>query len=461
MKYLVGDKKFYKRVIAISLPIMMQNGVSNFVNMLDNLMVGRLGTEQLSGVSIVNDLLFVFNLCLFGAISGAGIFTAQYYGQKNMKAVRDTFRIKLILCGSILVIGCVIFLLLNAPLINLYLHDGSQDCNLDLAFECGVTYIKIMVIGLIPLALENCYASTLRETGETVIPMIASFTAMFVNLIFNYFLIYGKCGFPELGVAGAAVATVLSRFVQLAIEIVWVKRNLIKVPFMEHAYESMVIPAELLKKVAIMGLPLLLNEGLWAAGIVVQKQSYSLRGLAVVAGMNINSTICNVFNVAFIAIGESVSIIVGQLMGAGKLKEAKLTAYRIIAFSLEICLGMGLIVALTSNLYPLIYNTTDEVRELASSFILVSAILMPLHGVLHASYFTIRSGGKTGITFLFDSGFLWVIGVPAAYIICRYTNLGIVTIFAIIEGLNIIKVIIGIIILRSEVWLQNITGQVS
>ena len=213
MKKLIGTKKFYASVLAIAFPIMIQNGISNLVGLLDNVMIGRIGTEQMSGVSIVNQLMFVFILCMFGITSGAGILGAQFYGQKNMKAVRDTFRIKLILCGGILVIGCVIFLLFNAPLINLYLHDGSQDCNLDLAFECGVTYIKIMVIGLIPLALENCYASTLRETGETVIPMIASFTAMFVNLIFNYFLIYGKCGFPELGVAGAAVATVLSRFV--------------------------------------------------------------------------------------------------------------------------------------------------------------------------------------------------------------------------------------------------------
>lgn len=452
----VGDKKFYKKVLAVALPIMLQNGISNFVNMLDNLMVGRIGTEQMSGVSIMNDLMFVFTLCLFGVISGAGIFTAQFYGQKNYEGVKETFRIKVIICAVVTVLGIVIFSTCYSPLISMYLHEGSAEGDLVATFNYAADYMWIIMLSLPVLALEFCYSSTLRETGETVLPMKASIAAVFVNLVLNYLLIYGKFGLPILGVKGAAIATVISRIVQLLIEIIWVRCNLEKVPFMKGVYSSMRVSGKLIKNVIIMGLPLMINETLWSAGVVSQKQSYSLRGLAVVAGMNINSTMFNVFNIVFIALGDAVAIIVGHLLGAGKMKEAKDTSGKIIAFSTFVCVIMGTFVALTAGLYPMAYKTSEEVRSLAKSFIMVSAILMPINGMLHSLYFTIRSGGKTLVTFLFDSAFMWVFMVPCAFLLTRKTNLDIVTIFAICEGLNIIKVIIGIILFRSGIWMQNI-----
>lgn len=456
MNKYVGDKKFYKEVLTVALPIMLQNGISNFVNMLDNLMVGRLGTEQMSGVSIMNDLMFVFILCLFGVISGAGIFTAQFYGQKNYEGVKETFRIKVIICAVVTVLGLVIFTLWNNPLITMYLHEGSQEGDLAATFNYARDYMWIIMVSLPVMAMEFCYSSTLRETGETVLPMKASVAAVFVNLVLNYILIYGKLGFPELGVKGAAVATVVSRCVQLAVEVIWVVRNYEKVPFMKGVFSTLKVSGKLIRNVVIMGLPLMINETLWSAGVVAQKQSYSLRGLAVVAGMNINSTMFNVFNIAFIALGDAVAIIVGHLLGAGEMDEAKDTARKIISFSTFICVIMGTIVLCTAGLYPRVYNTTDEVKNLAKSFIMVSAAIMPLNGMLHSLYFTLRSGGKTLITFLFDSAFLWVCMVPCAFFLTRKTSLDIVTIFAICEGLNVIKVVIGIVLFRSGIWMQNI-----
>ncbi len=458
MKKFIGDKAFYKKVLAVALPIMLQNGISNFVSMLDNLMVGRCGTEPMSGVSIVNDLLFVFYLCLFGAISGAGIFTAQYYGQKNMKGVRDTFRIKIVICFIILILTVSALLVWKEPLIGLFLHEGSETGDLAATLSYGNDYLMIMLIGLLPVCITNSYASTLRETGETVTPMKASITAVFINLIFNYLLIYGKFGFPELGVQGAAIATVLSRFVEAAYILIWTKRHKDKVPYLEGAFVKFHIPSDLLKKVIVMGTPLLLNETLWAASVEVQKQSYSLRGLAVIAGMNIQSTLFNVLNVVFLALGDSVAIIVGQQLGAGEFDEAKDTSTKVIAMSTTTCVVLGVILAALSSKFPLLYNTTDEVRSLAADFILVSAALLPLDGFLHSTYFTIRSGGKTGITFLFDSGFMWVIAVPVAFVLTRYTSMPIIPIFAICQGLGVIKIIIGVLILRSGKWMNNIVG---
>lgn len=456
MKKLIGNKAFYKQVLAISLPIMLQNGISNFVSMLDNIMVGRIGTEQMSGVSIVNQLIFIYYLCIFGAISGAGIFTAQFFGQKNMKGVRDTFRFKMIICIVITAIAAAILLMFRDPLIGLYLHDGSAEGDLAATLVYGKDYLWIMLIGLIPFAVEQSYSSTLRETGETVVPMRASIIAVFVNLVLNYILIYGKLGMPALGVQGAAIATVISRFVQAGIVIVWAHRHTGKVPYMEGAYAGFGVPLSLVKKIAVMGLPLLINEGLWAAGIATQMQCYSIRGLSVIAAMNINSTITNVFNIVFIALGDAVAIIVGQQLGSGEHEKARDTAYKIIAFSVSSCVLIGSILFFVGPLFPRIYNTSDEVKSLAGSFIRCAAACMPLHGYLHSTYFTLRSGGKTVITFLFDSFFLWVAAVPLAYVLTHFTSMDIVWIYLSCLLIECIKIVIGTILLRKGVWMNTI-----
>ena len=459
MRKFIGTKQFYKNVFAIAFPIMAQNGISNIVNMLDNLMVGRIGTEQLSGVSIVNDLMFVYQLCLFGAISGAGIFTAQYFGQGNEEGIRDTFRIKIVICGFIMLLGLTVFGLGDRTLISYYLHEGSQSGDLAATLQYGHVYMMFMLAGLLPQAAEFVYSSTLRETGETVVPMRASFAAVLINLVLNYILIYGKFGFPVLGVAGAAIATAISRIVQALIVILWTHRHNDIKPYINGVYASFRVAGSLVRKVCVTGLPLVINESLWSIGIVLQKQSYSTRGLAVVAGLNINSTFFNVFSICFVAFGDAVAIIVGQLLGAGKMDEAKETGLKINAFVTASCVVMGAIVYALAPYLPRFYNTTTEVKSLASDFLRVTGIMMPLFGLCHSLYFTIRAGGKTLITFLFDSAFLMVIGVPLAFVLTRYTGLDIVSIYAICEGTALIKVIIGFAISASGVWMQNIVSE--
>ena len=459
MRKFIGTKQFYKNVFAIAFPIMAQNGISNIVNMLDNLMVGRIGTEQLSGVSIVNDLMFVYQLCLFGAISGAGIFTAQYFGQGNEEGIRDTFRIKIVICGFIMLLGLTVFGLGDRTLISYYLHEGSQSGDLAATLQYGHVYMMFMLAGLLPQAAEFVYSSTLRETGETVVPMRASFAAVLINLVLNYILIYGKFGFPSLGVAGAAIATAISRIVQALIVILWTHRHNDIKPYINGVYTSFKVAGSLVRKVCVTGLPLVINESLWSIGIVLQKQSYSTRGLAVVAGLNINSTFFNVFSICFVAFGDAVAIIVGQLLGAGKMDEAKETGLKINFFVTASCVVMGAVVYALAPYLPRFYNTTTEVKSLASDFLRVTGSMMPLFGLCHSLYFTIRAGGKTLITFLFDSAFLMVIGVPLAFVLTRYTGLDIVSIYAICEGTALIKVIIGFAISASGVWMQNIVSE--
>ena len=458
MNKLFGNKAFYKRVILLTLPIIIQNAITNFVNLLDNIMVGRVGTEAMSGVAIVNQLAFVFSLLVFGAVSAAGIFGAQYFGQRNHEGVRYAFRFKLISTMVIAVIAMLLFVFAGEQLIEMYLHeDGGAGGDLALTLEYAKEYMLIMLIQMIPFAIIQAYSGTLRETGETFVPMLAGIVAVFVNLVFNYLLIFGKFGFPELGVAGAAIATVLSRFVELGIVVAWTHYKKERNIFIQGAYKSLYIPGSLVKSIFIKGTPLIANEGFWAAGMAVLNQCYSVRGLSVVGATNISSTIVNLFNVVFIALGSTVSIIVGQHLGADEKEEAKLAAYRLITFSVLSCIVMGGALAACSSLFPQIYNTTDEIKALAAKFILISALFMPLHAFLHASYFTLRSGGKTIITFLFDSVYIWVASIPLAFCLTRFTSLTIVPIFFFCSLIDAIKCVIGFILVKKGVWIQNIT----
>ena len=453
-----GDRAFYAMVLGVAVPIMVQNGITNFVNLLDNIMIGRIGTEQMSGAAIVNQLLFVYNLCLFGGVSGAGIFTAQFYGQKNHEGVRQTFRYKFWLCLMLTGAAVLIFVFKGESLIRLYLTGEGGEGQALATLAYGKQYLYIMLFGLLPFMFLQTYASTLRECGETLVPMKAGITAVLVNLVFNYILIYGKMGFPALGIRGAAIATVLSRFVELTIVAVWTHTHKEKNPFADGLYRTLRVPAALTKKILIKGTPLLVNESLWSGAQATLSQSYSLRGLNVVAGMNISGTITNLFNIVFIALGDSVAILVGQLLGAGKMEEARDTDNKLLMFSVICCTGVAIVMAIVAPFFPQLYNTSEEVKELARGFILIGAYFMPMYAFLHATYFTLRSGGKTIITFFFDSVFAWAVTVPIAFCLSRYTSIPVLMILAFVQGSEIIKCIIGFILVKKGVWIQNIVS---
>lgn len=454
----IGDKAFYKMVLLIAVPIMIQNGITNFVGLLDNIMIGQIGTEQMSGVAIVNQLLFVYNLCLFGAVSGAGIFTAQYFGQKNHEGIRQTVRFKLWIVMLITLVTVLLLLFAGDSLIAFYLQgDGTTESAAD-TLRFGRQYLAIMLPGLIPFALMQIYSSTLRECGQTVLPMKAGVAAVFVNLILNYILIYGKLGMPALGVQGAAIATVASRVVEASIVLIHTHRHREENSFVEGLYAALKVPLNLTAKIIRKGTPLLLNETLWGAGMAMLTQCYSVRGLHVIAALNISNTINNVFNIVFIALGDSVAIIVGQLLGAGKMDEARDTDNKMIAFSIFSCTLVALVMLVLARFFPLLYNTDGEVRRLAARFIMVTAIFMPQNAFLHASYFTLRSGGKTVITFLFDSVFIWCVSVTIAYLLSRFTALPVVAVYVFVQMGDWIKCVIGFILVKKGVWLQNIVS---
>jgi len=454
----IGDRAFYKMLLTIAVPIMLQNGLTNLVSLLDNIMVGAVGTEQMSGVSIVNQLLFVFNLCIFGGLGGAGIFTAQFFGKKDTQGVQHTFRFKMMLALSLMAAALAVFVFFSEPLIALYLHEGSETGDIAATAAYGAKYMKVMLWGLLPFAVQQAYGSTLRETGETMLPMKAGIVAIFVNLVLNYVLIFGHFGAPALGVEGAALATVISRYVECFIIVSWTHRHTIRASFIVDAYKSMHVPGKLVVDIFRRGMPLLVNEALWSAGIALRVQSFSTRGLAMVAALNISSTISNLFNVVWMALGVAVSIVIGQQLGANEFEKAKQSVWRIMAFSVASAVAMGLLMCVLSPLFPAIYNTTDEVRAMAAGLIRIVGITGVLHAFNHTAYFTLRSGGKTWITFLFDGGYLWVVTIPLVRLLAIHTALPVLLVYFLCEFVDVIKVTMGLILIKKGVWINNIVA---
>lgn len=453
---LIGDRAFYRRLFTVMIPILVQNVITNFVSLLDNVMVGQVGTEPMSGVAIVNQLIFVFNLCIFGGLAGAGIFTAQFYGKADNEGVRNTMRMKFYIAIATLGVFVAVFILFGEQLINLFLHEGNEGLDLAAALNHGKAYMKVMLIQMLPFAVMQVYASTLRETGETMLPMKAGIIAVAVNLVFNYILIFGKLGAPALGVEGAAIATVLARFTECFIVIGWTHRHREKNPFVDGLYSSMKIPGKLVREIIKLGTPLMLNELLWSSGMTVLNQCYSIRGLEVVSAMNICNTVADLFFCAFLSMGSTVSIMIGQLLGAGELERAVDEDKKLIAFAVALCAGVGVVMAVLAPLIPEIYNTTGTVKELAKQLLLVNAAMMPVNAFTNSCYFTLRSGGKTIITFVFDCMFVWVLSIPVAFILSRFTSMSILPMFIIVEALNLIKCAIGFWLVKERKWVKNL-----
>ena len=455
---LIGEKTFYTQVTSILVPIIIQNTVSNVVNLLDNVMVGAVGTLEMSSVAIVNQLLFVFNLCIWGGLAGAGIFSTQFAGAKDEDGVRYCFRIKWMIVFAMLAAALAVFLAIPQYLIRIYLAEGTSEADALATMVFSQDYLSVMLWGLFPFAVAQVYAGTLREVGETKLPMVASIIGILTNLIFNYLLIFGHFGFPKWGVKGAALATVISRYIEMAIIVIYSHRRSFHFTFLRGAYRTFYVPRLLLLDVGKRGMPLLVNEFFWSCGIALLLQCYSVRGLQVVAACNIASTVSNLFKVVFMSMGNAVAIMVGQDLGAGRLDTAKQTAWRLMFLSLITNLIMGSMLAVASPFIPMIYNTEVVVRDIATELLYVIAFMMPVYSVAHCCYFTLRSGGRTIMTFIFDSGFTWGLCVPTAWILAYMTNVSITPFYFVVQGLELIKVVIGFVLVRKGVWVRNIVS---
>ena len=401
-KKFIGDKKFYKSLFLIVIPIVLQQFITQFVALLDNLMVGRVGNDEMIGVSLANQLLFVFNLGIFGCLSGASIFATQFFGAQNKEGYQETMRFKILMGFIILLVAVTVFLIFDERLLSAFINSSEGEySNPNVVLASGKIYLKIMLIGLLPFVIKEIYATSLREMRETMVPMLSGVAAIFVNLIINYLLIFGSFGFPKLGIVGAAIGTITSRFVEMIIVIIYAHLKIRKFPFFKGVYKKVIVSFSSFKKFIPNTMLLLSNEVFWSLGLTMIVQSYSYRGLDVVGALNICNTVNNVFITIGTSLGNATSIILGNLLGANKNKEAKETSYKILFTSIIFSSIFALFEVGASFLIPNIYNTGDAIKTMAREMIIIAAVFLPFHAFNTCCYFTLRAGGKMILTMLF------------------------------------------------------------
>ena len=452
-----GDKKFYRMLLMIALPIILQQFVTSLVGLLDNIMVGRVGNDEMIGVSLANQLLFVFNLAIFGSLSGASIFATQYYGAGDKRGYQETFRFKWLVAVFITLTFSFVFFFLKETLISAFINTSEGEySNPVQVLESGKLYLEVMLIGLLPFAVKEIYATSLREMKETMVPMISGIIAIFVNLVLNYILIFGHLGAPKMGILGAAIATIVSRFVELFIVVIYTHVRIKRFNFLSFVYKRVIVRFSYFKRFILKTLLLLSNETLWSIGLTLIMQAYSVRGLDVMGALNIANTINNVFIVVGTSLGAATAIILGNLIGAGAYEDAKSTSYKILFSSIIFTFIVSLIEVGVGFIIPHVYNTSIEIKELAIKLVIICAIFRVPNSFNCCAYYTLRAGGKIILTMLFDSLFILIVRIPVAYILAYLTSLPILWLYIIVEGLEASKAIAGYILVDKGIWLNKI-----
>lgn len=457
MKKLIGSKQFYKMLLVIVVPIILQQFITQFVSLLDNLMIGQIGDSEMTGVSLGNQLLFVYNLGVFGSLAGASIFASQYFGSGNKKGYQEAVRFKWLMGIILFVISTIIFIFLHEPLLKAFITANDTDnTNPEIVYNSGRTYLMIMLIGNLPFVIKEIYAGSLREMKETFFPMLSGVVAIVVNLVFNYLLIFGHFGLPEMGVAGAAIATVLSRFVEMILVIVYTHLKKDKFSYFVGIYKRVLVKMSSVKTFLPRSILLLTNEIFWSVGLTLILQSYSIRGLDIVASFNICNTVTNVFITIGTSLGNATAIILGNMLGANKIEEAKDSSMYILGFAVFITIIFGVIMAISAYIVPNIYNASSTIKDLAKDLILIGAVTLPIQAFNCCCYFTLRAGGKVFLTMLFDCFFVCLIRLPVVYIIARFTTLDIRIVYFISYALEFAKTIAGYILVKKGIWLKHI-----
>ncbi len=452
MKRFIGDRLFYKNLFVVALPIVVQQLITSSVQLVDNIMVGKLGELAIGSVSVVNQLYFVIILITFGAMGGAGVLSAQYFGSKDYDKLKQTFRFKIIIGLSVALLSILLFTFLGELLVNQFTHNTQT-------ISYAMKYMNIIKWSMIPWSISIAISNTFRETGITKQLLYISFAAIVTNTVLNYFLIFGSFGAPNLGIEGAAIATLISRVVEFGLMLLFLLKK--GFHFKTKVNNMFKIDKTILNAIIIMAIPLTLNEALWSLGQTIFLQAYSTRGENALAAMNIAGAISQLVFVTFGGIGTGVAVLVGNTLGRNALHEAKENSIKLVAFAVFFAFLTGIILFILSFFLLDLYSIEEETYRIAQSVIRINAIFIPVYSFNVSMYFTLRAGGDTRSTLMMDAGYMWVISVPVAFILSRFTGLDVILIFLIVQLMDIPKMIFAISRYRKENWVKNLALQES
>ena len=439
--------QFYKKVLKLSIPVMLQQLLNNVVNMTDTLMIGKVGELCISGVAVANKVFFIYQLILFGYSNGVGIFLSQYNGANRKDVLADIFNEGIRKCILIALLAIVICIFLQSPILSLYLADHTT-------LGYASTYLSILVISFIPFSLTQMYSVAFRVLGVPKMPMIAGFCSFITNVILNAILIFGLFGFPRLEVAGAAIATVIARFVEVAILMITCHK------YLDGIYLKMKVDLSSKMKMTIFSkaIPLMCNELIWSIGLNIIFINYSYIDELYIPAITIVDTISNFVYVMFSGVSVAVGFIVGNGLGKGEIEKAKYDVKRLLILALAIYFIGGVILVATSGFTPFLFSLTDTNALMATILLIIKALTAWTQGYSNTVYYVLRAGGDTKSVLLIDGVFTWAGPVLISVIASRFLSLDLVFTYILVEGVGIIKVLVATYFLKKGKWIRNLTN---
>lgn len=443
------EKNFYKTMLAIALPIGIQNLITFTVSMSDTLMLGSLGEVQLSASSIGNNLFFILTVLMFGLGGGASVMASQYYGKKDMKSIHKIISIMYRLCILITMIFVGIAIFIPKQFISIFTTDTK-------VITAGVDYLRIVSIGYLFYSLTNCTITVLRSVKTVKISMVVYSVSLAVNVFFNWVFIFGNLGFEPMGVKGAAIATVISRIVEFIIVLSYMVlyENKIQLKLKNIIALDKVMLKDFIKHCT----PVLCNELLWSLGASMISIVVGRMGTEVVAANSINSVVNQFVTVFIFGLGSATSVIIGNTIGEGNYEKVKEYSVTITILSLFMGIIAGFIIYIISPYVVDLYNVSDSTKEIAKEIMSVSSIIVVFQALsINTMMGILRGGGDNKFVLINDVLFMWAVAIPFGFIAAFVWKLPIVAVFLILKSEEILKVIASIIRILSGKWIKDLT----
>lgn len=444
------NKDFMKTVMVVAMPIMLQQLLTNSVNLLDNLMVGQLGGFAISGVAASNKFFGIATFGTMGIITASSIFIAQFYGAQQKQHIQQSFRYALIASQLITMPFVIAGLLFPVQIASFFNNDPG------LAQMVSI-YMPFAALTFVPQALSMTIGFSMRSIGKTKLPLYSSIIALIGNAFFNYALIFGHFGFPELKILGAAIGTLIARFLELSFLLFILNKS--SIPFKTQITDLFQIEKRIISAITSRGIPLVINEIFWSGGMALLFKFYATRGTFVMSSMSILQTTTDLFFILFGGMAAATTIVVAQPLGRNELEKAKENAYNMFAFAVVLAVIFGVLILGASFVTPNLYNVSNEIKILATNMIRVQGFFFWIYMLNTQAYFTLRAGGDMMATLKMDAGFMWLINLPLVGILAYFTSFNIFVLFIVGQMTDLIKLTISLRFVKQEGWVKNLTFQ--
>ena len=438
-------KGFYTSLFTIAIPISLQALLQNFVNMLDTVMIGRLGSVEIAAVGLGNQIFFILNMILFGITSGGGVFIAQFWGKKDLSGIRRSLGLMTLIAAFVAVVFTVLGLFIPHQLIRIYSPDPG-------VVRVGGEYLRLACLSYIPTAISFSFTLALRSTERVKLPLVCTSVSLLTNAGANYLLIF----LAGLGVKGAAIATVFSRLVELIILLSWTY---------SHGYEICGKLRELLSfdwsfvfKYLKIAFPVIVNETFWGLGTSVYNGIYAHAGTDSFTAYSITGTISQLTWVFCMGFGNGIGVLIGKLIGEKKMDEAKGYALRSMWFMPLVGAVVGVLLLPLSKLLPFLFNVEPEIIKMATQILMILILLYPFNSFCMDWVVGVcRAGGDTVFSAVGELIVLWGVAIPLGYVAAFVLHLPAPMIFLFLSSESIVKSIVGAIRVLSGKWLHEVT----